>query len=116
MDINTNQISQVISLITNELGKGVETAKPLALEVVRQYRARESMYIIVSFFICLIASGITAFLIEFLKKNYSIMGDESIIISFLAIVICTIVAFVSFLCGIGSLGNYIAPLPSMLGK
>jgi hypothetical protein len=116
MDINTNQVSQVLSLITNELSKGVETAKPLALEYLRQYCARELMYTIASFFICLISSGILAFTIKFFKKSYSIMGDESKVVSFLSIVIWTIVALVSFICGIGSLGNYIAPLPSMIGK
>lgn len=120
MNIDTNQISQVLGLITGELEKGVSAAKPLALEYLRQYCAREMLY---GVFYCILALMFSAvFTIGAVKLARSVGDADDDTRGFLygvatLFMFCAVLAFwCGSDAGVTHIGYALAPLPSMLGK
>jgi len=119
VNIDTNQISQIFGLITSELSKGIDIAKPITNEYIHQYCTRELMF------------GITFHIIAFTVVGLVILGwrliiktgerrDNSLETLMPACTIFSIgliaIAMILLCNGIDHIGNYIAPLPALIGK
>lgn len=119
MNIDTNQISQIFGLITSELGKGIDVAKPVANEYLRQYCSRELMFGITFHIIAFTIVGLVIFgwrlIIKTREQRDNSLEDilPTCTISSIGLIA---IAMILLWNGIAHIGNYIAPLPALIGK
>lgn len=122
MNIDTNQIQSVITMITDNLGKAGEAAKPLALEYVRQYCAREFAYAILP---AIIGIGFWIAGSIFCRQCWEYSDAEKLndddkygsrALGCVFLLGAFLLGWLALDSSIGHVGNALAPLPSMLGK
>ena len=111
MNIDTNQIGHVMDRLGNGVNSIVESAKPLAIEIIRQYALREYVYSGLCFLFAIFLGVMAHIAYKSADKDAS-SDDNSvcyIAMGFLFIAMCVALVF----CVI-SFGNAVAPIPSIL--
>ena len=111
MDINTNQIAYVMDRLGNGVNSIVESAKPLAVEIIRQYAFREYIYASLCFLFAIFLGFMSRMAYKGIDKDAT-MDDNTgnyLVMVFLFIAMCIAIGI-----AIDCFGNAVAPIPSML--